>query len=186
MLSSVSFPARSIRIVRLTLAALAASLLLAIPARAENSAELTVKLQIPRLQVAEYHRPYVAIWIEGEDQSIARHLAVWYQTDPKKEDGTQWLKDLRQWWRRGGRAQQVPIDGVTGATRPAGEHSLKFSAAGLQPGSYHLAVEAAREVGGRELLRLPFTLPATNLQHAHALGKSELGAVSLQVAPHAP
>ncbi|AMN46569.1 hypothetical protein ACG33_05550 [Steroidobacter denitrificans] len=156
------------------------------PARAGNPVELTLQLQIPRLQVAEYHRPYVAIWIEGEDQGIARHLAVWYQTDPKKEDGTQWLKDLRQWWRRGGRTQSMPIDGVTGATRPAGEHLLKFNVADLPPGSYHLAVEAAREVGGRELLRLPFTLPATDLQQIRAQGSSELGSVSLQVAPYAP
>src|SRR5690242_20490476 len=81
-------------------------------------ADLTVKVQIPTLNVAEYHRPYVAIWIENQDQSIAKHLAVWHQTEKKKEDGTQWLKDLRQWWRRGGREQTMPIDGVTGATRP--------------------------------------------------------------------
>lgn len=187
MLSSICTSAGSARIARHALAAaLAASLLVALPARAENPAELTVKLQIPRLQVAEYHRPYVAIWIEGEDQSIARHLAVWYQADQHKEDGAQWLKDLRQWWRRGGRAQSLPIDGVTGATRPAGEHTLKFSTAGLPPGSYNLAVEAVREVGGRELLRLAFTLPATKLQQAQAQGRSELGTVSLQVAPYAP
>lgn len=186
MLSRVSLPARPALIARHTLATLAASLLMAMSAQADSSTELTIKLQIPRLQVAEYHRPYVAVWIEAEDQSIARHLAVWYQTDPKKEDGTQWLKDLRQWWRRGGRSQSIPIDGVTGATRPAGDHVLKFSTAGLPTGSYHLAVEAAREVGGRELLRLPFTLPATDLQQVQVQGNSELGIVSLRVVPHAP
>ncbi|HKE93669.1 MAG TPA: DUF2271 domain-containing protein, partial [Povalibacter sp.] len=66
------------------------------------AADLNIKLQIPTLNVAEYHRPYITIWIENEDQSVAKHLAVWYQTESKKEDGTQWLKDLRQWWRRGG------------------------------------------------------------------------------------
>ena len=108
--------------------ALIATTLIAFSAPA-LSGELTVRVQIPRLEVAEYHRPYIAAWIEHEDQSIATNLAVWYQTDPKKEDGTQWLKDLRQWWRRGGRELQMPIDGVTGATRPVGEHTLSFRAA---------------------------------------------------------
>lgn len=152
------------------------------------AADLGIKVQIPTLNVAEYHRPYVAIWIENEDQSIAKHLAVWYQTDPKKEDGTQWLKDLRQWWRRGGREQTMPIDGVTGATRPVGDHTLSFKGTdkqlnGLKSGKYNLVVEAAREVGGRELLRVPFEWPGNQKQHATAQGKTELGTVTLDVTP---
>lgn len=152
------------------------------------AADLNIKIQIPSLDVAEYHRPYVATWIENEDQSIAKHLALWYQTDAKKEDGTQWLKDLRQWWRRGGRAQTMPIDGVTGATRPVGEHQLSFKGdskplAGLKPGKYNLVVEATREVGGRELLRIPFEWPGTQPQRATAQGKNELGTITLDIAP---
>jgi len=152
------------------------------------AADLNIKLQIPTLNVAEYHRPYITIWIENEDQSVAKHLAVWYQTESKKEDGTQWLKDLRQWWRRGGREQTLPIDGVTGATRPVGEHSLQFRSgdkqlAGLGSGKYNLVVEAAREAGGRELLRIPFEWPGSQKQHATAQGKTELGAVTLDVNP---
>lgn len=150
--------------------------------------ELNVKVQIPSLDVAEYHRPYVALWVEHPDQSIAADLAVWYQIDRRKEDGTQWLKDLRQWWRRGGRARQMPIDGVTGATRPVGEHSLSFKSDGkhlaqLAPGSYGLVVEVVREVGGREQLRIPFQWPAQQKQHASAQGKTELGTVTLDVIP---
>lgn len=153
-----------------------------------SSAELIVNVEIPRLNVAEYHRPYVAIWIEKPDQSVAQHLAVWYQTDPKKEDGRQWLKDLRQWWRRGGRSLEMPVDGITGATRPVGKHSLSFkndakALKDLQPGNYNLVVEAAREVGGRELLRLPFEWPSAENHTANAKGTSELGAVSLQIVP---
>lgn len=152
------------------------------------AAQLNVKVQIPSLDVAEYHRPYVAVWIEKPDQSVATHLAVWYQTNKKKEDGTQWLKDLRQWWRRGGREQQMPMDGVTGATRPVGEHALNLKSDGKQlsqlaPGSYGLVVEAVREVGGRELLRIPFEWPATQKQHATVQGKHELGAVTLDLVP---
>ena len=157
-------------------------------ASAPSAAELTINVEIPRLNVAEYHRPYVAIWIEHPDQRVAQHLAVWYQTDPKKEDGRQWLKDLRQWWRRGGRALEVPVDGVTGATRPVGQHTLSFkddakALKALAPGKYNVVIEAAREVGGRELLRLPLEWPATEQQQSSAKGTSELGAVSLNLAP---
>jgi hypothetical protein len=150
--------------------------------------DLNLKWQIPRLDVAEYHRPYIAVWIENQDQSTAAQLAVWYQTDPKKEDGTQWLKDLRQWWRRGGRELQMPVDGVTGATRPAGEHVLNFKnsdpqLAKLAPGKYNVVIEASREVGGRELLRLPFEWPGARPQQATATGKTELGVATLNVTP---
>lgn len=152
------------------------------------AAELSIKLEVPRLEVAEYHRPYIAVWVENPDHSTAAQLAVWYQTDPRKEDGTQWLKDLRQWWRRGGRGLEMPVDGVTGATRPAGMHMLSFKStdkqlAKLAPGKYNLVVEATREVGGRELLRLPFEWPGTQKQQGSANGKTELGAVTLDVTP---
>ena len=35
-----------------------------------------------------------------------------------------WLADLRQWWRRSGRDQTFPIDGVTGPTKPVGTHQV--------------------------------------------------------------
>ena len=150
--------------------------------------DLSVKVTIPRIDVAEYHRPYVAGWIENTDQSVAAHMFVWYQTDSKKEDGTQWLKDLRQWWRRGGRELTLPVDGVTGATRPVGEHQLNFKGsakplATLAPGNYAFVVEAVREVGGRELVKIPFEWPIKQKQQQSAQGKSELGAVTLDLIP---
>ncbi|OHE89965.1 MAG: hypothetical protein A2213_09755, partial [Lysobacterales bacterium RIFOXYA1_FULL_68_6] len=130
---------------------IALSGLLATPAYA---ATLDVNVEIPKLNVAEYHRPYVAVWIEGADKKVAANLSVWYQQTRNSEGhGTKWLPDLRQWWRKSGRSLKVPVDGVTGPTKPAGRHALSFSdkqhLAGLAPGQYTLVVEAAREVGGR-------------------------------------
>lgn len=175
-----SCPSRFSSLAAVTLATLAA-----VPA---SAAELTVRVQIPRIEVAEYHRPYVAVWIENPDQSIAAHLAVWYQTDPKQEDGTQWLKDLRQWWRRGGRELTLPIDGVTGATRPVGEHRIAFKGdspplAQLAPGKYGLVVEAVREVGGREVVKIPFEWPTIGKQVLTSSGKTELGTITLELLP---
>ncbi len=159
--------------------------LLAAGAGTAGAADLTVNLEIPSLPVAEYHRPYVAIWVEDSGQAIAANLALWYQV---RGDHTKWLPDLRQWWRRGGRDVKVPVDGLTGATRPAGQHILKFDAgtaplAQLKPGKYALVVEAVREVGGREALRIPFEWPIKSGQHGAAQGTTELGAVSLTLNP---
>ena len=167
----------------------------AVLAGGANAADLSVGVEVPKLDVAEYHRPYVAVWVERPDNSVATNLAVWYQQKSgkdaatgKQEHGTKWLADLRQWWRRSGRSTTLPIDGVSGATRPAGVHTLRFSdakppLAGLAPGKYALVVEAAREVGGRELVRIPFEWPPAKAAHADTRGSTELGAVSLDLAP---
>jgi len=157
-------------------------------APAAQGAGLDVSVEIPRLDVAEYHRPYVAIWIENADQSVAADLAVWYDVAKKENEGTEWLKDLRQWWRRSGRGQQFPVDGVSGATKPAGTHAVRLeegagALAGLKPGNYALVVEAAREVGGRELVRVPFQWPAQKAERLAARGEHELGAVELNIVP---
>ncbi len=158
---------------------------LGLPAAA---AGLTVGVEVPRLQVAEYHRPYVAVWIERADNSVASTLAVWYDLKLKNAEGTKWLKDMRQWWRRTGRDLDFPIDGVTSPTRPAGEHQLEFTEgkapfAALPAGQYKLVVEAAREVGGRELITIPFSWPASQVTDLQAQGKAELGAIRLQLKP---
>ena len=168
------------------LPALAASA--AVLPAAAGAAELNVTLDIPTLTVAEYHRPYVALWVERADQSTAANLAVWYAIRLRDNEGEKWLKDMRQWWRRSGRELRMPIEGVTGATRAPGRHTLRFDAANgplanLPAGQYNLVVEAAREVGGRELLRVPFQWPPTAAQTSSAQGSSELGAFSAAVQP---
>lgn len=150
------------------------------------AADLSVKFELPRLNVAEYHKPYVAIWIERADQSIASNLALLYDVKMKEKGGEKWVKDLRTWWRKAGRDATLPIDGVSGATRPPGAHTMKFDAArngldALPAGDYKLVVEAAREAGGRELVRVPFTWAGKGKLSAEAAGKEELGAVSLQI-----
>lgn len=150
------------------------------------AADLNVTVEIPRLTVAEYHRPYVAIWIENPaDATAAGTLAVWYDADSKEDHGTKWLKDMRQWWRKAGREMKFPADGVSGATRAPGPQKLVFSGAkgalkALKPGQYNLVVEAAREVGGHETVRVPFAWGKPG-KSASAKGSAELGAVTVSV-----
>lgn len=147
--------------------------------------DLAVTVEIPKLDVAEYHRPYLAAWVETADQQFVANLTVRYDVKKRDNEGTKWLKDLRQWWRRSGRDLTMPVDGVSGPTLPVGENALSFDMgkaplAGLKPGSYALVVEAAREVGGRELIRLPFDWPLKPGK-VEAKGDSELGRIALDV-----
>lgn len=156
------------------------------------AASLALNIEVPRLNAAEYHRPYVAAWIERSDNTLATTLAVWYdvrtKTNNPEGEGTKWLKDLRQWWRRGGRELAVPVDGVTSATKPAGKHQLSFAEGTgalpkLAPGAYKLVVEAAREVGGREVVSIPFQWPPASAAQPVAAGKEELGEIRLELKP---
>jgi hypothetical protein len=153
------------------------------------AAEMSISVEIPQLEVAEYHRPYVAFWLE-RDSAHAANLAVWYQLEKGEggKKGEEWLKDMRQWWRRSGRTLEMPVDGISGATKAPGVHNLSFVPgrgvlAELPAGEYQLLVEAVREVGGRELLKIPFQWPPIKEETHSAKGGSELGALTLKLIP---
>lgn len=154
---------------------------LSAPVFAAAPTTMDVTIAIPRLTVAEYHRPYVALWVEKAGTS-AKTVAVWYDYDMKANEGTKWLRDVRQWWRAAGRSMTFPANGITGATKAPGTHKISFTRAQLgamAPGQYTLVVEAAREVGGRELLRIPFAWPAKAGAGGRVAGTTELGIVSI-------
>lgn len=144
-------------------------------------ADLSVSYVVPRISVAEYHAPYVAVWIENPaNGAAAGTLSVRFRPNHEK-----WLKDMRQWWRKAGRAMAVPADGVTGATRAPGVQAMTFSGAkgplkDLKPGQYTLVVEAAREAGGHESVRVPFNWGKPG-RPASARGSTELGVVTVAV-----
>jgi len=152
------------------------------------AASVQLKLELPRLNVAEYHRPYVAVWLEKPGQATsAAQLAVWYDVKKSNNGGAKWLRDLRQWWRQGGRSLELPADGVSGATRAPGEHHINLdkhpNLANLPDGQYEVVVESAREGGGREVQRLPLTWPVKSAVQAQVKGEHELGALELLVKP---
>lgn len=151
-----------------------------------GAGEIRLTIEIPRLEVAEYHRPYVAAWIEKPDKSHAANLAVWYDTELKNAEGEKWLKDIRQWWRKSGRSLKMPLDGVSSPTRPAGEHTITIpekvvTLPPLAEGEYALVVEASREVGGREMVRVPFKWDGKSPVDAAGAGKAELGKVAIKI-----
>ena len=152
---------------------------------AATAQTLELTINVPRLKVAEYHKPYVAVWIEG-DGIAPRTLSIWYDQAKAGGEGTKWLRDVRQWWRAAGRTAKFPADGISGATRAPGAHKLTFiggrgAMPALKPGKYKLYVEAARETGGREPLVLEFNWDGKSATSARANGSAELGVVTLSV-----
>lgn len=153
-----------------------------------QAADMTVTVTIPRIDTAEYHRPYVAVWLEDASRKDIRDIAVWYEQDKADNEGKKWLKDLRQWWRLSGRSQDEPQDAVSGATRATGTHTVNVPASsaaldGLPPGNYQVVVEASREKGGHELVRLPLAWPPAEAGMVERAGTHELGRVEVSLRP---
>lgn len=153
-----------------------------------SAAELSVTFNLPQLSVAEYHRPYVAVWVEKPDQGFVANLNVLYDMKKRDNAGVKWLKDMRQWWRKSGRDLTMPVDGVSAATRAPGDHTLTYSDARspldkLPAGDYQVVIEASREAGGREVVRVPFRWQPKEASANTAKGQEELGAVSVRVKP---
>tara|TARA_Y100001949_G_C15983398_1_gene329403 strand:+ start:1393 stop:1935 length:543 start_codon:yes stop_codon:yes gene_type:complete len=145
---------------------------LSAPASAD---QIDIQIEIPALKVDPYHRPFVAAWIETPKRKGVATLTVMF-------DDAEWLKDLRQWWRKQGRRMK-DVDAVSAATRKPGPHRIRWNASGLPDGEYMLCLEAAREAGGREFIRIPIQLGASEPQTHQAQGKNELGHITVQISP---
>lgn len=132
--------------------------------------DLVIEIEVPEIDTVEYHRPYVAVWIENAERQPVQQVTLWLQKE-------KWHRDLRSWWRRGGKNISIPLDGVSGATRKPGNYTVT-SNFDLPEGHYILNVEAVREVGGREHLRLPFEWQKTQLTLEKS-GTTELGKIAV-------
>lgn len=142
---------------------------------------VTVDIDIPSLNVSTYHRPYVAIWLESTQRKGLYNISLWHE----QQD---WLKDLRQWWRKLGRQGSNSLDGVTGATRKPGRYQVVWQGKNsngekFPAGDYYLCIEAVREAGGRDFIRQKISLgQATEQSYQHG-GKFEFGAITINVKP---
>ena len=121
-----------------------------------QAADLSVRLQLPEITTGRYENPYVSLFIEKDDDTFVRSLSLWHTTNPRRGGpgaGDRYLNSLRDWWRSSGTTSQMPIDGVSGATRGPGTHEVVFTngkapLGDLPAGKYQLVVEVAREIKG--------------------------------------
>lgn len=148
------------------------------------SIDANLYVELPRAT----HRPYVGIWIEtASDKSFVTNVAAWYDKHKGVARNKQWMEDMRQWWRKTGGLSSTAMDGATGASRGAGVHSIDLTTARissvLKPGDYEVVVEAVREHGGHDILRMPLAWPPSSKADTTVQGKRELGRVRLTVGP---
>ncbi len=142
--------------------------------------ELSIDINLPRIEDARYRRPFVAIWIEDADHYPVRTLALWF-------DKSRWLPDLKQWYRddqvrsltEGTDISQT----VSSATRSPGHYTLKWDGKDnegkpVKAGKYTVCIEAAREHGGYDLQRHELDFNST-AQKAALPEAKELGATTL-------
>jgi hypothetical protein len=155
---------------------------------AASAAQLTLEVEIPQQNVAEYHKPYVAGWIEDTSGAHVGNIFVRYDVKKRENAGQKWLKDLRTWWRKSGRDLTLPVDGLTGATWAPGRQTLSLDAGAtalksLKPGAYSVVVEASREAGGHDLVKVPLSYNPAKAATAKAKGDGELGEVKVSYQP---
>jgi hypothetical protein len=156
-------------------------------ASAASAAQITLEVEIPQQNVAEYHKPYVAGWIEDASGAHVGNLFVRYDVKKRENAGQKWLKDLRTWWRKSGRDLTLPVDGLTGATWAPGRQTLSLDSAvalkDLKAGTYSVVVEASREAGGHDLVKVPFAYAPARAVTSAAKGDGELGEVKVLYKP---
>ncbi|MCU1236444.1 MAG: ApbE family lipoprotein [Candidatus Solibacter sp.] len=146
----------------------------------DPSYELTINLEIARIQDARARRPYVAVWIEDADKFPVRTVALWFER-------VRWLPELKAWYRDDRLRAMTEGNDITGsvssATRAAGKYKLKWDGKDnkgnlVKAGKYTVCIEAAREHGTYQIIRkeMEFTGKPADLQIP---GQTELSAISL-------
>jgi thiamine biosynthesis lipoprotein ApbE len=106
--------------------------------------QVTVAVELPKIDAKRYRKPYAAIWIEDDKGKAVRTLSVWGNA-PK------YLKDLNDWWKIGQQDADL-VKAVTRATRGPGKYELVWDGKddkgnALQQGTYTVRVEVHREYG---------------------------------------
>ena len=71
---------------------LTAALLLATSVQA---ADFNIEVTIPDIKSNEYHRPYVAVWVEDSDKKLVEHLSLWYFIKVKDDNPQEVIKYLK-------------------------------------------------------------------------------------------
>ncbi|ASF15386.1 hypothetical protein NUITMVS3_32330 [Shewanella xiamenensis] len=142
--------------------------------------KMTVDLTLPEITEGQYHRPYVAVWVEDAKGQTVKTISLWVW-----DEGHKWLKDIRRWWRKAGREDMSFVDGIASATRPAGHYKINWDLkddAGkpLVPASYTVFIEVVREHGGRDLVRQNFDLSAGDFT-AQLPATTETGVIDIRL-----
>jgi thiamine biosynthesis lipoprotein len=143
-----------------------------IPAVWPAGFRVEIALQIPEQAVANYRRPYVAVWISDSERRLVRTLLV---VGPE----ARWRESNYVFWRRFERMAPEAVHAMARPTRAPGRYDVIWdgrSDSG-QPaplGRYTLTIEASREHGEHSIQTILLDIGATPFD-ANAEASQELG-----------
>lgn len=137
-----------------------------------------VSYELPKIEAANYKRPYVVVWVTDAEKALVKTLLV--------SGSRQWQEDNYVWWRRYGRKIPEVLETMGKPTRAPGRYSVGWDGTDqdgnrVPQGAYFIHIEAAREHGGHAYQAIEVTLGAKPVAGA-AVGKDELGAARLRYA----
>jgi hypothetical protein len=106
--------------------------------------QVSINIDLPKLNVQRYRRPYVAVWIENLKGKPVRSITVWGNA-PK------YWPALPAWWKFNKDDKEL-IKAVTRATREPGKYEVVWDGkddkgADVPQGTYVVRVEVHREHG---------------------------------------
>lgn len=138
--------------------------------------QVQVEYALPKVEVANYRKPYMIVWVTDADKNLIKTLLI---LGTKRD----YQEDNYVWWRRFGRKNPGLLDSVGRPTRAPGKYTVGWDGtddAGkpVAQGLYLIHVEASREHGGHTYQSIPVQLGAKPV--AAALPASdELGAIKV-------
>lgn len=139
--------------------------------------QVEVTYELPRVEAANYKRPYVVVWVTDADKALVKTLLV-------SGDRQVYQEDNYVWWRRYGRKIPGVVEAMAKPTRAPGRYSVGWDGTDQDgkrapQGRYIVHIEAAREHGGHTYQAVEVELGPKTVQ-AQAAGKDELGAAQVR------
>ena len=129
------------------------------------------------------HNPYVAVWVEDSDGVPVRIVHFEYQIGK----GRRWIDDMKRWARVDeafvALGKESSADTTTSATRVPGTYSVAWDGKNadgdyVKNGKYSVYVEAAREKGPYQFVKIDITVAGSTVTVA-GTPNGELTAVSV-------
>src|SRR5262249_6862212 len=125
---------------------------------------VSFSIELPRpTEGRKIRRPYVAIWVEGDNGKPVRSIVVW-------GDQPKYQRDLSAWWGKIDRTDRAMLKAVTRSTRAPGKYEVVWDGKDdrgkpVPQGTYTVRVEVHREHG----------------KHVTQTGKLECGAEGAKI-----
>ena len=144
----------------------------------DYEAEFNFEFTIPTLDVNDYEKPYVAVWITNNKRQVVKNLLLLGKSE-------QWAQTNKRWWRKSGRHNELLLDGLARPSRKPGQYQLNWDwhddyGNKVAMGDYQLHIEVSREDGEVTLASFSFNsnnLPIKQTKTAHG----EIGALQLTI-----